>query len=126
MVLTRAQARLFCQQIVDKGHKVIVVCPTNKLLQAFEGEATTINKLFGTSYGDAQIEPFDLTHYDTTVFDEVYFSGLTIYWRTKQFVEQNKQNKIFIATGDTKQLKPVQDITNTQGYETQIPLYIRF
>ena len=52
--------------------------------------------------------------YDT---DEVYFSNLNIYWRIKQFVEQNKHNKIIIATGDTKQLKPVQEITNTRDYE---------
>ena len=51
------------------------------------------------------------------VFDEIYFSNLNTYWRIKQFVEQNKHNKIIIATGDTKQLKPVQEITNTQDYE---------
>ena len=32
-------------------------------------------------------------------------------------MEQNKHNKTIIATGDTKQLKPVQEITNTRDYE---------
>ena len=78
----------------------------------------TINKLFGINYGDAKLEPFDFTDSDVIVFDEVCFSNLNTYWRIKQFVEQNKHNKIIIATGDAKQLKPVQEITNTQDYET--------
>ena len=106
-----------CQKMVDKRYKVIFICPTNKLLQAFEGEAMTINKFFGINYGDAKLEPFDFTEFDVIVFDEIYFSNLNIYWRIKQFVEQNKHNKIIIATGDTKQLKPVQEITNTRDYE---------
>ena len=32
-----------CQRMAERGYKVIFVCPTNKLLQPFEGEATTIN-----------------------------------------------------------------------------------
>ena len=78
----------------------------------------TIKKFFGINYGDAKLEPFDFTGYDVIVFDEIYFSNLSTYWRIKQLVEQNKHNKIRIATGDTKQLKPVQEITNTQEYET--------
>ena len=77
----------------------------------------TINKFFGINYGDAKLEPFDFTDFDVIVFDEIYFGNLNTYWRIKQFVEQNKHNKIIIATGDTKQLKPVQEITNTRDYE---------
>ena len=106
-----------CQKMVDKKYNVIFICPTNKLLQAFEGEAMTINKFFGINYGDAKLEPFDFTEFDVIVFDEIYFSNSNIYWRIKQFVEQTKHNKIIIATGDTKQLKPVQEITNTRDYE---------
>ena len=51
------------------------------------------------------------------MFDEIYFSSLSTYWRIKQFVEDNKHNKIVIATGDTKQLKPIQPLTNIQEYE---------
>ena len=106
-----------CQKMAEKGYNVIFVCPTNKLLQAFEGEAMTINKFFGINFGDAKIEPFDFTDYDVVVFDEIYFSNLNVYWGIKQFVEQNKHNKIIIATGDTKQLKSIQEISNTQNYE---------
>ena len=106
-----------CQKMVDKDYKVIFVTPTNKLLQAFEGEAMTVNRFFGINYGDAKLEPFDFSTFDVVVFDEIYFSNLSIYWRIKQFAEQNKDNKIIIATGDTKQLRPVQEVTNTQDYE---------
>ena len=54
------------------------------------------------------------------VFDEVYFSDINIYWRIKQFVEQNKKDKIIIATGDCMQLKSIQPITNTLDYETYV------
>ena len=90
--------------MVDKIYMVIFICPTNKILQAFQGEAMTINNFFGINYGDAKLEPFDFTDYDVIVFDEVYFSILSPYWRRKQFVEQNKHNTILIATGGTKQL----------------------
>ena len=79
----------------------------------------TINMFFffGNNFGDASLEPLELSDYDVIVFDEVYFSNLSLYWRIKQFVEQKKHNKIIIATGNTKQLKPVQEVTNTRDYE---------
>ena len=89
----------------------------NRLLQEFEGDALTLNKFFGISFGDVKLEPFDYSGYDVIVFDEIYFSSLSTYWRIKQFVEDNKHNKIVIATGDTKQLKPIQPLTNIQEYE---------
>ena len=52
----------------------------------------TINKFFGISFGHAKLKPFDLSEFDVMVFDEIYFSNLSIYWRIKHFVEQNKQN----------------------------------
>ena len=107
-----------CQRMIDKDYKVIFVTPTNKLLQAFEGDALTLNKFFGISFADVKLEPFDFTGYDVIVFDELYFSNLSTYWRIKQFVEENKHNKIIIATGDAKQLRPVQELTNTQNHET--------
>ena len=63
------------------------------------------------------LETFDYSGYDVIVFHEIYFSSLSTYWRIKQFVEENKNNKIIVATGDTKQLKPIQPRTNIQEYE---------
>ena len=71
---------------------------------------------FGISFGDVKLEPFDYSGYDVIVFDEVYFSSSSTYWRIKQFVEETKSNKIIVAT-DTKQLKPIQPLTNIQEYE---------
>ena len=88
-----------------------------KILQEFEGEALTINKFFGISFGDVILAPFDYSSYGVVVFDEIYFSSLTTYWRIKQFVGENKHSKLVIATGDTKQLKPIQPLTNTQDYD---------
>ena len=106
-----------CQKMVGKGYKVMFVCPTNRLLQEFEGDALTLNKFFGRSFGDVMLEPFNYSGYDVIVFHEIYFSSLSTYWRIKQFVEENKSNKIIVATGDTKQLKPIQPLTNIQEYE---------
>ena len=106
-----------CQKMVGKGYKVIFVCPTNRLLQEFGGDALTLNKFVGRSFGDVMLEPFDYSGYDVIVFHEFYFSSLSTYWRIKQFVEENKSNKIIVAIGDTKQLKPIQPLTNIQEYE---------
>eukprot|EP00438_Fugacium_kawagutii_P006184 Skav207472 [mRNA] locus=scaffold3545:496284:499559:- [translate_table: standard] len=106
-----------CQKMVDKGYKVMFVTPTNKLLQEFEGEAITVNKFFGISFGSNKLEPFDYADYDVVVFDEIYFSNASTYWKIKQFIEKNKKDKIIIATGDGKQLKPVQELTNTRDHE---------
>ena len=74
-MLSRAQARgVYVKKLSVRDIKDFF-CPTNKLLQAVEGEAMTINEFFGISYGDAKVEPFDFTDYDTIVFDEVCFSG---------------------------------------------------
>ena len=109
-----------CKRMAELGYKVVFVCPTNRLLQEFEGEAMTVNKFFGISFGDAYVEPFDYSDYDVIVFDEIYFSGLSVYWKIKRFVEQNKDSKIIVATGDCKQLKSVQPITNTKDYEPYV------
>ena len=106
-----------CQKMVDKGYRVMFVTPTNKFLQEFEGEALTINKFFGISFADVKLEPFDYSGYDVIVFDEIYFSSRNTCWKIKQFVEHNKKDKIIIATGDGKQLKPVQELTNTRDHE---------
>ena len=64
-----------CKRMDELGYKAVFVCPTNRLLQEFEGEAMTVNKFFGTSFGDAYVGLFDDSKYDVIVFDEIYFSG---------------------------------------------------
>ena len=100
-----------CQRVVDRDFKVTFVCPTNKLLQSFEGEAITINTLFGISFGTVKLDEFDLSEFDVIVFD-VYFANKNVYWKMKKFVEKNKKDKRIIGTGDALQLKPIQELTN--------------
>ena len=64
-----------CKGMAELGYRVVFVCPTNRLLQEFEGEAMTVNKFFGISLGGAYAKPFDYSEYDVIVFDEIYFSG---------------------------------------------------
>ena len=106
-----------CQKMVEINYNVVFVCPTNRLLKSFEGHAMTINNCFGISFGDVKLEPYDYSYDDVIVFDEVYFSSFSTYRKIKQFTEKNKHNKIIIATGDAKQLEPVQKLTSTQDYE---------
>ena len=40
--------------------------------------------------------------------------------KSKRFIEKNKDGKIIVATGDCRQLKSVQPITNTQDYEPYV------
>jgi len=83
-----------CKRMAELGYKVVFVYPTTRLLQGFEGEAMTVNKFCGISLGDAYVEPFDYSEYDVIVFDEIYFSGLSVYWKIKRFVDMNKDSKI--------------------------------
>ena len=109
-----------CKRMAEFGYEVVFVCPTNRLLQEFEGEAMTLNTFFGISFGDAYVEPFDYSEYDVLVFDEIYSSGSSVYWKIKDFVEKNKDSKNTIARGDCKQFKSVQPITNTKDYEPYV------
>ena len=61
----------------------------------------TINKFFGILFGHTKLKQFDLSEFDVMVFDQIY-SYFKYLLEDKTFVEQNKQNKIIIATGDCK------------------------
>jgi ATP-dependent exoDNAse (exonuclease V) alpha subunit len=107
-----------CEGMVELGHNVIVVCPTNKLVQQYEAAndkitSVTLNKFFSIKMDEQKekIKPFDYSEFDVFVFDEIYCNDIQILNRIKRFVD-NIKHKIIIATGDSEQLKPVNDITN--------------
>ena len=106
-----------CEKMEELGMKVLFVCPTNKLVQKYGENAITINKFFGISIGDEVLEKFNYSGYDVIVFDEIYFNGLRVLNTIREFVENNPK-LIVVATGDGKQLKPVNELTNTQEHET--------
>ena len=70
--------------MIDRNFKVIFVCPTNKLLQSFEGEAITINILFGISFGPVKLDEFDFSEYDVLNFKspgQFRRNGTLIFWQ---------------------------------------------
>jgi hypothetical protein len=124
------------------GHKVLFICPTNELAEKYgkkkddeeddeneEEEAEnngiygiTINKFFGFGVTDEEtkfMKQFNASEYDTIVFDEIFFNNVKILARIYNYVKNNP-DKIIIATGDTQQLPPIEDITNQFDYKTYL------
>ena len=105
-----------CEGMVELGHKVIFICPTNKLVQKYEAAndnitSITVNNFFGIKIGDMKMKSFDSSEFNVFVFDEIYCNDIHVLNRIKMFIDNNK-DKIIIATGDSEQLKPVNEITN--------------
>ena len=105
-----------CERMGEMGMRVLFVCPTNKLVQKYGKEAVTVNKFFGIAVGEEKLEQMNYSKYDVIVFDEVYFNGLGVLNRIREFVEKHPE-LIIIGTGDGKQLKPVNELTNIQEHE---------
>ena len=96
------------------GYNTLFVVPQNSLSQNIDDDAVTTNKFFSVPVGDGEKLPeFDHSDYDVVVFDEIFMNGLHMLNRIRQFVNQNP-NKIIIGAGDTKQLPPIEDSTNTR------------
>jgi hypothetical protein len=105
-----------CEYMKNLGHKVLFVCPTNELTQNYATEGVTLNIFFGMNMNDEEnLSKFDHSNYDVIVFDEIYFSSIQKLHRIKQFCIDNP-DKIIITTGDTSQLPPITDYTNTKIY----------
>ena len=104
------------EKMQEAGYKVLFVAPTNKLVQKYGDNAITTNIFFGISFGDAKLKPIDHSEYEVIVFDEIYFNGISVLNRIREFKDKHP-NKIIIATGDAKQMKPIVDLTNTKGHE---------
>jgi len=62
-----------CEQMSKRGHKVLFVCPTNKLVQKYGVTGITVNKFFGMAINDEVLSKFDAAEYNVIVFDEIYF-----------------------------------------------------
>ena len=95
------------------GHKVLFVCPTNKL--GINNKGITINIFFGFGKtDDIKMAKFDDSDYDVIVFDEIYFYSIGMLQRIKKYCESNI-NKIILATGDMDQLETFECIGNKIG-----------
>ena len=104
------------ERMRDRGYKVLFVCNTNKLVQKYGDDAKTANVFFGISFGNAKLQPFDYSNYDVICFDEIYCHGQSVLNKIREFALKNT-DKIIIATGDARQMKPIVDLTNTQHHE---------
>ena len=58
---------------------------------------------------------FDHSEYDVIVFDEIYLADIRMVAKIKKFCIEHP-DKIIIATGDTCQLDPINEYTNTKNY----------
>jgi len=118
-----------CKAMEARGHKVLFVCPTNKLAQNNLQNGVTLNMFFGIGMTDAETNKpvtfakFDDSDYDTIVFDEIYFANIHMLSKIKRYAENNPQ-KIILATGDTNQLETIDLVSNQVDYETYVDLCI--
>ena len=105
------------QYLNKMGYNVLFVVPHNRLSQEIEGEATTLNMFFSIPVhkGD-ELPCFDHSDFNVIFFDEIFMSNIYIYNKIREFVKNNP-DKIIIGAGDTKQLPPINDLTNTQPHD---------
>ena len=105
------------QYLNKMGYKVLFVVPHNRLSQEIEGKATTLNMFFSIPVHKGDDLPcFDHSDYNVIFFDEIFMSNIYIYNKIREFVKNNP-DKIIIGAGDTKQLPPINDLTNTQPHD---------
>ena len=105
------------QYLNKMGYNVLFVVPHNRLSQEIEGEATTLNMFFSIPVNKGDDLPcFDHSDYNVIFFDEIFMSNIYIYNKIREFVKNNP-DKIIIGAGDTKQLPPINDLTNTQPHD---------
>ena len=107
------------QYFKSLGKNVLFVVPHNRISQEIEGEATTYNMFFRIPVhkGD-DLPEYDHSKFDVIFFDEIYMTNRYIYNTVLHFKYQHEGNKIIIGAGDTKQLEPINDLTNTQPHDT--------
>ena len=106
------------QYFKNLGKNVLFVVPHNRLSQEIEGEATTYNMFFRIPVhkGD-DLPEYDHSKFDVIFFDEIYMTNRHIYKKVLHFKYQHEGSKIIIGAGDTKQLEPINDLTNTQPHD---------
>ena len=109
-----------CKAMEQRGHKVLFVCPTNKLVQNNRESGVTLNKFFGVGMsedgGTTRLNKFDDKPYDVIVFDEIYFASVRMLAKIKRYSELNP-DKIILATGDTDQLETIDLVSDSIDYD---------
>ena len=112
------------QYLNKMGYNVLFVVPHNRLSQEIEGKATTLNMFFSIPVNKGDDLPcFDHSDFNVIFFDEIFMSNIYIYNKIREFVKNNP-DKIIIGAGDTKQLQPINDLTNTQPHDIHADMCI--
>ena len=108
-----------CEHFQKLNYNVLFVVPNNRQIQEIKCEAVTLNRFFSIPVhkGD-ELPYYDHSEYNVIVFDEVYMANAYILNKIREFTIRYKNQKIIIGTGDTKQLPPINDLSNTQPYDT--------
>ena len=110
-----------CKAMEERGHKVLFVCPTNKLVQNNRESGVTLNQFFGVGMsedgGVTRMSKFNDKPYDVIVFDEIYFASVRMLAKVKRYSELNP-DKIVLATGDTDQLESIDLISDSINHDT--------
>jgi hypothetical protein len=106
-----------CKSLQDFGYRVLMICPTNKLLRNHSDvESVTLNKFFGYGVDDnVKMKKFDDSPYDVIIFDEIYFTDIKGLRKIYKYSLNN--DKIILATGDINQLESVEQISNNKNYD---------
>ena len=106
-----------CEKMKQRGHKVLFVCPYQKLSQKYGCDGVTLNKFFSMGVDTEALKTkFDSSDYDVVVFDEIYLACIKKLTRIKGYCEAHPE-QIIIATGDTSQLEPIDQLTNQLNYD---------
>ena len=109
--------------------RALFVCPWNSLCANLRNDkgldAITLDKLTGMIFdGDnnfMQGKAFDVSEYDTIVFDEIFLYSTHKLQVIKNFMKANSRIR-FYATGDENQNKPIEDlcVSNPKKYYCDI------
>lgn len=96
----------------NNDKKCLFVCPYNKLCQVLRTEdydSITYSKLFGLVGTDQEfkhIKKYDLSEYNTIVFDEIFLYEPRRLKRVAELMQEHPEKK-FLATGDCDQRDPI-------------------
>jgi hypothetical protein len=105
-----------------KSKKSLIISPYNTLVQHQRengNDSITLNKLVGIGVNqNVKNTPYDVTGYDTVIFDEIFLYGVDELSMIVDFIENHKDVKI-LATGDCDQLEPVNFYLNNVGNQSE-------
>ncbi len=106
-----------CKSMESNGHKVLIVCPTNRLANNSNEHGCTLNKFFGIGLTErTSMANFDDSGCDTIVCDEILFCSVRHVTRIKMYCESNP-DKIVVAAGGADQLEELECTTNQHDYD---------